>query len=138
MTTVKQIIIDGVDVSGCKHYGFQENCTIRAHQKCSNCPNCYYKQLVRKTQECEEKQEIIDELASECKRISSNYTKDEDRYKQALEKIGEKVKKEIVCDDCNLIGTKECDSALCESFYLDDFCRKLLPIIDEVKDGTED
>lgn len=57
--TDKQIIIDGVDVAGCAHYGSQENCTIRAHQKCSNYPNCYYKQLARKTQEYKNLSDLI-------------------------------------------------------------------------------
>ena len=58
--TDKQIIIDGVDVSGCKHY---KNRTCIAcycltnmpfgEAKCELNPNCYYKQLKRKEQECE-------------------------------------------------------------------------------------
>ena len=52
--TDKQIIIDGVDVSGCKHY---KNRTCIAdycltdmpfgEAKCELNPNCYYKQLQR-------------------------------------------------------------------------------------------
>lgn len=58
--TDKQIIIDGVDVSGCKHY---KNRTCIAdycltdmpfgEAKCELNPNCHYKQLKRKEQECE-------------------------------------------------------------------------------------
>ena len=57
----KQIIIDGVDVSGCKHY---KNRTCIAdycltdmpfgEAKCELNPNCHYKQFKRKEQECEE------------------------------------------------------------------------------------
>ena len=63
----KQIIIDCVDVSGCKHY---KNRTCIAdycltdmpfgEAKCELNPNCYYKQLKRKEQECEElKKQLI-------------------------------------------------------------------------------
>ena len=66
MTDKEQIIIDGVDVSGCLFYqsNFEEDyynvqikhfCSIW-HNSCEsiNNSNCYFKQLARKTQECEE------------------------------------------------------------------------------------
>lgn len=40
-----------------------------------------------KIKENEFRQKIIDELGSECKRISANYIKDEKRYLKALEEI---------------------------------------------------
>lgn len=56
--TDKQIIIDGVDVSGCKNlmqgivpFGCMED---RRTCSCMNNPNCLYKQLKRKEQECNE------------------------------------------------------------------------------------
>lgn len=50
--TDKQIIIDGIDVSGCEHY--DEVCLGNHHYKwCKDNDNCYYKQLKRKEQECE-------------------------------------------------------------------------------------
>lgn len=62
--TKKQIIIDGVDVSGCKHLYKEIDCLahIDFSECCEGynpsygyCPNtdCYYKQLKRKEQECE-------------------------------------------------------------------------------------
>lgn len=55
--TDKQIIIDGVDVSGCENlmqgivpFGCMED---RKTCSCMNNPNCLYKQLKRKEQECE-------------------------------------------------------------------------------------
>ena len=60
--TDKQIIIDGVDVSGCVFYGFSNLnnhlCGSKEFSKidctyCNNNHNCYYKQLKRKEQECE-------------------------------------------------------------------------------------
>jgi len=54
----KQIIIDGVDVSGCE---FLRNCIIPDNYGCKiddslccDVGNCYYKQLKAKEQECEE------------------------------------------------------------------------------------
>ena len=60
--TDKQIIIDGVDVSGCEYLDnidFDELCLMLSspHEcqvNCSNKPNCYYKQLMRKGQECQQ------------------------------------------------------------------------------------
>ena len=60
-----QIIIDGVDVSECLFYqsNFEEDYDVKIKHFCSNwhnsCEsvnnsNCYFKQLARKTQECEE------------------------------------------------------------------------------------
>ena len=57
--TDKQIIIDGIDVSGCSYFNFIDEhycdecssefgCAI-----CDERTNCYYKQLKRKEQECE-------------------------------------------------------------------------------------
>ena len=64
----KQIIIDGVDVSGCDRLNTfpmqfgepHEICLTSLEQwggqekYCKDRPNCYYKQLKRKEQECEE------------------------------------------------------------------------------------
>lgn len=54
MTDKEQIIINGVDVTGCKYFNrFRNIC----HNKnlCCDCEknqNCYFKQLARKTKEC--------------------------------------------------------------------------------------
>jgi cell division protein FtsB len=66
--TDKEIIIDGVDVNECEKLGETidgitcglgkrirfANEIITKHNLCKNNPNCYYKQLKRKEQECEE------------------------------------------------------------------------------------
>ena len=62
----KQIIIDGVDVSGCEYYNKDDNTCrevngnyntdICEFDKCEN-SNCRFKQLKRKEQECEELKE---------------------------------------------------------------------------------
>ena len=51
--TDKQIIIDGVDVSRCGLLNdWRYYCEI-FEERCSKKPNCYYKRLIRKEQECE-------------------------------------------------------------------------------------
>lgn len=50
----EQIIIDGVDVSGCSYYNPLGNYNCGGTKKCSQWSNCYFKQLQRKTAECEE------------------------------------------------------------------------------------
>lgn len=58
--TDKQIIIDGVDASKCEHNHNRkprENSICNLYPPPLNCkhhPNCLFKQLARKTQECEE------------------------------------------------------------------------------------
>lgn len=54
-----------------------------------------------------------------------------EELKETLTEIKEIVRQEIVCDDCNFQGTDKCDSRLCTSFYLDDFCKILLQKISE-------
>ena len=56
----EQIIIDGCNVSGCENYRPKDRFTCypyicNCHQK----PDCYFKQLARKTQECKELKKII-------------------------------------------------------------------------------
>lgn len=53
--TDKEIIIDDVDVSGCKHYNPEQyfECNIGCCH-CEENPNCYYKQLKRKEQALDE------------------------------------------------------------------------------------
>lgn len=58
----EQIMIDGVDVSGCEFYQIEANelypkaqyCGSMGNAFCEDNPNCYYKQLARKTQEYKE------------------------------------------------------------------------------------
>lgn len=52
--TNKQIIIDGVDVSKCNKFDNGECLNpLETVLDCENSPNCLFKQLARKTQECE-------------------------------------------------------------------------------------
>ena len=73
----EEIIIDGVDVSECEKLGETidgitcglgkrirfANEIITKHNLCKNNPNCYYKQLKTKQQECEELKKERDTLS---------------------------------------------------------------------------
>lgn len=89
MTDKQIIIIDGVDVSGCCWYTQGATGMICADwhisNDCSKNPNCYYKQLKRKEQECEELKEYIKHLHNLC----GNETDNQYEYKQTLQEIKE-------------------------------------------------
>lgn len=55
---VDEIIIHDVDVSSCKYLPYCED----KQGNCGNNPDCYFKQLARKTAECEELKEENEEL----------------------------------------------------------------------------
>lgn len=102
----KQIIIDGVDVSGCKYClkMTKYRCTIQRDVYkclCEENPNCYYKQFKRKEHECEElrkeKAEIkkylgisdktIIQRLEELQEFKDKLKISEYKYKQALDEI---------------------------------------------------
>lgn len=95
MTDKKEIIIDGVDVSGCEKYPLSNKwhgSIIFCKGGCNVYPNCEYKQLQRKTAECEELKKKFSKFFNidnqECWDIA--FLKDENaRYKQALDEIEE-------------------------------------------------
>lgn len=77
MTDKEQIIIDGIDVSECLFYqiNFEEDDNVKIKHFCSNwynsCEsvnnsNCYFKQLARKTQECEKYEQAFDKIKEVC------------------------------------------------------------------------
>ena len=60
--TDKQIIIDGVDVSGCIYYDNGKCLNDEMVQcSCKKVAVCYYKEYKRKEQECERLKKIINE-----------------------------------------------------------------------------
>lgn len=139
MTTNEQIIIDGVDVSGCS--GFSNNpedvktgqtCwyyTEYVHDnewgtRCPEHPNCEYKQLQRKTAECEELKKKFSKFFNidnqECWDIA--FLKDENaRYKQALDEIEENCLK--AQDPCQEDWDRKTEN----------FAKPILDIISEAK-----
>lgn len=110
--TDKEITIDGVDVSKCIHidnwkhcnccndliktiYPKASQCLIEEDLRCEIYSNCYYKQLKRKEQECEELKEKQKELLHDCNSCKFH------QYKQALNKIEARIQLENA-DDCLL------------------------------------
>lgn len=95
MTDKEQIIIHRIDVSKCKFYrpgSFPTDCEINpvnAYCESPTSSNCYFKQLARKAEECEELKRKV-ELMMDCADCKV------DKYKQALEEI-----KKIVEPFCN-------------------------------------
>lgn len=88
----EQIIIDGVNVGECKHYerhsfyDCNETCEDNGAIVCTNCednPDCYFKQLARKTQECEG----LKDFARRAENQREIYYKEFLRTNSALEEI---------------------------------------------------
>ena len=93
MTDKEQIIIDGCNVSGCENYRPKDRFTCypyicNCHQK----PDCHYKQLARKTQECESLKEEIEVL----KDNFDTATRDCNELIEELKHECEELKKEII------------------------------------------
>lgn len=89
MTENKPIYVNGIDVSGCEDYGYRGSAGYWCHnydEPCTDYPNCNFKQLARKTQECEELKELLNSKCFDTKsnnnrcisynRIAEDYKKD--------------------------------------------------------------
>lgn len=108
----KQIIIDGVDVSKCNWCDFEPDaepyCRINDGEdlSCEDNPNCYFKQLKRKEQECEKlyiqletDEEYHKEEENTLRKIIKNKEernielyKENNKYKQAIDEIEKNIK----------------------------------------------
>ena len=158
--TDKQIIIDNVDVSGCEFYIDSKNLEFNCKQTpqsyfCKNQPNCYYKQLKCKEQECEELKKELEAVYDDCKGCptcnealynANLYAKEYRKLKQTLTEIKEitepyqmTIKK--ICGNCkkyndcyaccykdiNCYKYTSPKTNACEEFtYLDEFVPNLL------------
>lgn len=98
MTDKEQIIIDSVDVSKCKHFPllmYKDHpkwtvCHEWGSGECRKRPDCYFKQLARKTQECEELKEQLKIKDNENSNLNKKYRQEQDErrsYRKALEEI---------------------------------------------------
>ena len=112
--TDKQIM-DDVDVSGCEHLTEIQGCWLSTcdylkhkgnitSKVCKYNPNCYFKQLARKTQECEqikekyealklenqEGYEIVAELKHECEELKKELNGSE-KWRIKAESLNEKL-----------------------------------------------
>lgn len=88
MTDKEPIIIDGIDVSVCKYLPY-------CNDKQGNCayePNCYFKKLAHKTQECEKykaSSESLQDIADELQKRNHFLTLDNERLTQECKKLDE-------------------------------------------------
>ena len=91
MTDKEQIIIDDVDVSGCSYYNPLGNYNCGGTKKCYQWSNCYFKQLTRKTQECEElkRQLQANQPTGICETCTAMTILQNDSYRTAITKIKE-------------------------------------------------
>ena len=108
--TDKQIIIDGVDVSGCdflakeddycsysgEYRAYKGQCGCSDEEMCKDHPNCFYKkvlkQLKAKEQECNKYKQTLTEIEEIAMCIMDNDLEESSAYynaKQILQKISE-------------------------------------------------
>ena len=140
----EQVIIGGVDVSKCRYFcGYDDLCKNDnigrvVRPLCKRIPDCYFKQLARKTQEyntchtelvsvsdqlkkktqeCEELKETLNSLTRGVvmPMAESEVIDLTDRYRKALEEI-EKIIKEYDCVNCSEQHCEDCNKG--EIFYI--------------------
>ena len=64
---VDEIIIHDVDVSSCKYLPYCED----KQGNCGNNPDCYFKQLARKTAECKKYEQAFDSIVATIKDLEN-------------------------------------------------------------------
>ena len=115
--TDKQIIIDGVDVSGCEFYnnviGEDAYCNIDEEHLCTciSYDNCYYKQLQAKEQECKKLKEYF-ETAKEASNCNLKALGEMTEWADKLDEENDQLKaenEELKNFHINLVGVKECE-----------------------------
>ena len=101
--TDRQIIIDGVDVNGCEYIGLYKECKLKCGScypvDCSDNPNCYYKQLKAKEQECWDLKSVRYSWISKCEQeiktseffqdVLADFKAENEKLKQAFGEIKE-------------------------------------------------
>ena len=123
----KDLIIDGVDVSGCSYGEIKEGifkCSCEynvrsASMFCKDNPNCYYKQLKRKEQKCEE-------LKAKCSQLEEKI-KDWQKEVERIQFIGsygimDEVKKNTKLKNCLTEIKDMCSEINCESLMQNSWC----------------
>ena len=151
--TDKQIIIDGVDVSGCAGYYFSptkfhscqdiqqvNNLGYEQDTLCEQNPNCYYKQLKRKEQECERLKEevsLLKESNSKLQQIE-DVNSLEKCYLQQLDQLkaeNEKLKKQVcgLRPELKSIIDKTCCKYNIEAKYYHEKIVEIINNLDELK-----
>ena len=138
MTDKEQIMIDGVNITGCAWCDFEPDaepyCRINDGEDlgCEDNPNCYFKQLARSTQRIKDLEERIinhsNEIEEYCSRLADKNKKCE-KYEQALTVI-----KEIAEQFCNACQEFEPEKKGSNCMYCN--YGKILDIIDKVRGGN--
>jgi hypothetical protein len=147
--TDKQIIIDGIDVTGCEYCSRYADTTIYHCDligECKEHPNCYYKQLKLAEQRIVELNKTIKAKEQECERLKkiannaldkvNNYLDKKEKsllYKQTLTEIKEIAEKIDDSDGC-AYGDYDCNN--CSSLEQETVCtykvkKLILQIISE-------
>ena len=150
MTDKEQIIIDGCNVLKCRYYQYKtlKDCEMRYPESgdceiglinylfngnldmeklCVDNPNCYFKQLARKTQECEVlKFKIHDlrQLRELDREARVRFYNQACEYRKALEEIEKATK--INCEEICGRKFEDCNDFLCSS-------KNILDIINKAK-----
>lgn len=132
----EEIIIDGVDVSECEKLGETidgitcglgkrirfANEIITKHNLCKNNPNCYYKQLKRKEQECEELKKERDTLNTTRNKLLDDLWVVEENLKDYMEHFN-KASDELDQLKQTLTEIKDmCSEMNCESLMQNSWC----------------
>ena len=102
MTDKERIMINGVDVSKCKHYRkciLPDNIGCKIDDfLCCDKPNCYFKKLARKAQECES----LNKRASSLEEIADDLQQRNHHLTQECEELKRKVELMMDCPDCKV------------------------------------
>ena len=139
----EQLMIDGVNVDGCKYLntfsdcdGYHYYCDLAddiKNEYCEYYKDCYFKQLARKTQECEELEELLklrtNDRIDKLERAIIRRNAKIDRYRKALEEI----EKEVHDEMCDTLGHL---CAYCDGKH-SCITLKILDIISRAKGGRK-
>ena len=156
MTDKEQIIIDGVNVGGCKYLntfsdcdGYHYYCDLAddiKNEYCEYYKDCYFKQLARKTQECEELKVYAQRQENQREEYYKEYLKLSQEYKELKERL-ERVEEDLKydCVNCMNIRSNKYYEALADiekAFEYDieygsGLHKQILDIISKAKEGNE-
>ena len=82
MTDKEQIIIDGVDVRKCESYNSLRDYNCGGCRRCEERPDCDFKQLVCKTQECEKLRGDFHDTNEQLKDYKEHYDKQSEEHQK--------------------------------------------------------
>ena len=144
MTENKPIIIDGVDVSGCNLYFNKCQHKCEGVFDCYKKPNCYFKQLTRKTQECEELKKVVELLKQYKGSKQASYERMQIEWNKAVLQNRDLLKQvEDWQDKYNQLKTeneelnKKCNIYTCGICSNKENCNKLYKTLTEIKEIAE-